>query len=119
VSRVGEVWTLRRGDDLLGRVTVDDVDMFWLSGDWVPTPAFAEVAPLFAEEDRLSEEDDDGHAFDACWRRIWRLGVRLHDPEGREVPEFWCHVSGERAAFRWSDEPFPEGGIADAMARDD
>jgi hypothetical protein len=41
-------------------------------------------------------------AYDEVRRR-----VSLHAPGG-PVPEFLLHIEGDRAWFRWSDEPFDE-----------
>ncbi|MDH6437755.1 hypothetical protein M2158_006296 [Streptomyces sp. SAI-144] len=44
-------------------------------------------------------------AYDEVRRR-----VSLHAPGG-PVPEFLLHIEGDRAWFRWSDEPFDEGAV--------
>ena len=47
---IGQVWQLRRGDELLGEVTIEGADFLWLHGIFAPQPGFAQVAPLFADE---------------------------------------------------------------------
>src|SRR5688572_23008777 len=107
---IGEVWQLRRRDDVVGEITISDADFPWLAGTFVALPGFAEVAPLFAEELELTRriEDDDSKAtveeWEAVHRRIATM-LTLVAPSG-PVAEFLLHIDGSDAWFRWSDEPF-------------
>lgn len=109
-----------RGDDLVGEVLVDDADFPWLSGKFVPAPAFAEVKHLFDEELALMEAwieadqatDEDIQAWEDAYARIAGL-MQLVAPEG-PVAEFLLHVQGAEAWFRWSDEKFDEPAAAPA-----
>jgi hypothetical protein len=109
----GEVWQVRGDDGTVGEILIDDADFPWLSGRFTAGPAFGAVQELFARELALAERDDEEHweqwetAYDEIRRR-----VSLSSPDG-PVPEFLLHIAGDRAWFRWSDEPFaddPSGG---------
>lgn len=102
-GQVGQVWQLRRGDELVGEITVEVPDFPWLSGTFTPTPAFEEVKPLFDEELALLEAEEP--AWERAYRRI-NDSLSLIAPGGQTVAEFLLHVQGTSAWFRWSDEPF-------------
>ncbi|WP_395574857.1 hypothetical protein [Streptomyces sp. BK79] len=118
----GEVWQVRAapdaGDDPgagagIGEIVIDDADFPWLSGRFRAGPAYGAVQELFARELALLEEDDAGPGaeWEAVYAEIERR-VRLISPDG-PVAEFLLHVRGERAWFRWSDEPFEPSGQGD------
>lgn len=112
MGRIGEVWQLRRGDEVLGEITITDADFPWLRGSFVARAGFAEVASLFAEELALSEVilDDDSKAAIDAWETAYdRIAktMTLVAPSG-PVAEFLLHVDAGEAWFRWSDEPFSE-----------
>jgi uncharacterized protein YbjT (DUF2867 family) len=89
VAVVDERWELRRGDEVIGWVDVDDGDFPWLSGAWVPGPAWDGTTVRFS--------DDDGSV--------------LHDDEGRATAAHLLDVHRDgRAGFRWI-----EAGRAAAM----
>ena len=111
---MADEWTVRRGGQLLGTIEVNDSDFPWLYGRWSPTAAFEAVAPLFASELALCDPEDVDEGWDEAYRAIWRAGVRLHYPDSGEVPEFLLHIDGDEAWFRWHDEPFESGGVADS-----
>ncbi|MEU3897405.1 hypothetical protein [Streptomyces sp. NPDC045251] len=116
----GETWYVRGapdagkagGDDgaVIGEILIDDADFPWLSGRFRAGPAFGGVEDLFARELALAERDDAGHweEWEAVYAEIERR-VRLISPDG-PVAEFLLHIRGERAWFRWSDEPFAGEG---------
>ncbi|MFB7656861.1 MULTISPECIES: hypothetical protein [unclassified Streptomyces] len=109
----GEIWQVRSRDAgeaeegaLVGEILIDDADFPWLSGRFRPGPAHAAVQDLFARELALAERDDAGHW--AEWEEVYaeiERRVRLLSPDG-PVAEFLLHIEGDRAWFRWSDEPF-------------
>lgn len=112
VSRIGEVWQLRRGEEVLGEITITDANFPWLSGGFAARAGFALVASLFAEELSLSEMivDDDSEANIDAWETAYgRIAstMTLVAPAG-PVAEFLMHVDAGEAWFRWSDEPFGE-----------
>ncbi|MET7486473.1 hypothetical protein [Streptomyces sp. NPDC005538] len=103
---VGEVWQVRGGEETVGEILIDDADFPWLSGKFTPGPAFDAVRDLFIQELALAQADDDWSLWEEAYDEI-RRRVTLTSPDG-PVPEFLLHIEGERAWFRWSDEPFDE-----------
>ncbi|WP_328753501.1 hypothetical protein OHT57_43905 [Streptomyces sp. NBC_00285] len=105
---VGEVWKVRSGDEPVGDIVIDDADFPWLSGRFTAGPAFAAVEQLFARELALLEGDAEARQeeWGAVYEEIGRR-VSLVAPDG-PVPEFLLHIKGDRAWFRWSDEPFDD-----------
>ncbi|WP_217143561.1 hypothetical protein [Streptomyces sp. AC627_RSS907] len=118
----GEIWRVRgdgdagqdgQGGGEIGEILIDDADFPWLSGRFSAGPAFDAVRELFARELALAERDDEGHRqeWEAVLAEIGRR-VRLVSPDG-PVADFLLHIEGDRAWFRWSDEPAgkePRGG---------
>lgn len=105
----GEVWQLRRGDAVIGEITVTEADFPWLRGTLTPRDGFAEVAPLFAEELALTEafEDDNSEETIAAWEAVHdqiAATMTLAGPSG-PVAEFLLHIDGTEAWFRWIDSP--------------
>lgn len=112
----GEVWRVRRAPEAgratdaefgdIGEIVIDDADFPWLSGRFRAGPGYGAVRDLFARELALAEADDAEHwtHWEAAYAEIERR-VRLVSPEG-PVAEFLLHIRGDRAWFRWSDEPF-------------
>lgn len=110
VHQNGDVWTLRRRSDghHVADLTVTDADFPWLNAHVAPTAGFDDLRPLFAEElSRLDHLDEDAESWERSYDAV-RSAVRLHYPDGREVPEFLLHVNGAEAWWRWNDEPFDE-----------
>ncbi|MGC0398193.1 hypothetical protein RKD27_000837 [Streptomyces sp. SAI-126] len=108
----GEVWQVRGGAEPVGDILIDEADFPWLSGRFTAGPGFAAVRELFARELALTEEDDEERwqEWEEAYDEI-RRQVSLVAPAG-PVPEFLLHIEGERAWFRWSDEPFDEDAPA-------
>ncbi|MFE0514904.1 hypothetical protein [Streptomyces sp. NPDC058964] len=102
----GAVWQVHSGEEVVGEIRIDDMDFPWLSGNFTPGPAFRSVQDLFARELALLERDDDWEEWEGAYADI-RRRVSLTSPDG-PVPEFLLHIEGDRAWFRWSDEPFDE-----------
>ncbi|MEU4980086.1 hypothetical protein [Streptomyces sp. NPDC021969] len=115
----GEVWHVRRAPDAgraadaesgdIGEIRIDEADFPWLSGRFRAGPAYGAVRDLFARELALAEADDAEHwtRWEAVYDEIERR-VRLVSPDG-PVAEFLLHIKGDRAWFRWSDEPLGPG----------
>ncbi|WP_181806271.1 hypothetical protein [Streptomyces shenzhenensis] len=101
----GDVWQVRGGREPVGEIVVDETDFPWLHGTFTPGPGFAGVRDLFARELVLAQ-DEDWEAWEEAHDEI-RRQVSLIAPDG-PVPEFLLHIEGDRAWFRWSDEPFGE-----------
>ena len=103
-----DVWRLWQGQDPLGEIRVTDAEFPWLRGAWTATAAFGTVESLFAAELTLVNRGEVGEEWDAAYEQICALGIRLHDPGGRAVPEFLLHIDGDRAWFRWIDSSTSE-----------
>ncbi|MGW2746487.1 hypothetical protein [Streptomyces sp. NPDC001450] len=101
----GEVWRVRAGAEPVGEILIDAADFPWLSGSLTTGPGFAAVQDLFVRELALLE-DERREEWESAYDEI-RRRVSLSSPEG-PVPEFLLHIEGDRAWFRWSDEPFEE-----------
>lgn len=98
------------------RLQVSDQDFPWLHARVGPCEGFDAVAPLFEEELRLlgALRDVETPEWTAAHERI-RTVTRLTHPDGREVPEYLLHIDGDRAWWRWSDEPFDDAHAADDL----
>jgi hypothetical protein len=109
MDRIGEVWHLRRGEEVLGEITITEADFPWLRGSFIARAGFAEVAPLFTEEIALGEVTLDSdrvadiEAWEAAYERITNT-MSLAAPSG-PVAEFLLHIEEDEAWFRWSEEP--------------
>ncbi|WP_019070081.1 hypothetical protein [Streptomyces hokutonensis] len=111
---VGEVWQVHKGDESVGEILIDDADFPWLSGKFTAGPAFDAVRELFARELALAQADDEWARWEEVYDEV-RRQVALTSPDG-PVPEFLLHIEGERAWFRWSDEPFDDDEDGDEAA---
>jgi hypothetical protein len=109
--RVGEIWQLYAGSDLVAELTVTDTDFPWLRAEVSEHQGFAPLRQMFRDELRLSERivhsdtEDDVAAFEDAQAQIHDQ-VRLAYPDGRTVPEFLLHIDDHEAWWRWEDEPF-------------
>ncbi|GIH23934.1 hypothetical protein Aph01nite_22440 [Acrocarpospora phusangensis] len=101
-----QVWQLRRGEEIVGDIHVNDNDFPWLSGRFVAHPGYAAVEPLFDQELALIEADGDldYEAWDAVYERI-SAQLELITPDGPPAADFLLHISGQHAWFRWSPHP--------------
>ncbi|WAZ25973.1 hypothetical protein STRCI_007506 [Streptomyces cinnabarinus] len=103
----GAVWQVRSGDGTVGEIGIDEADFPWLSGHFTPGPAYPSVRELFDRELALLERvDEHMEEWEAVYAEIERR-VTLSSPDG-PVAEFLLHIDGDRAWFRWSDEPFED-----------
>ncbi|MGW1952615.1 hypothetical protein ACWCPI_07580 [Streptomyces sp. NPDC001920] len=104
----GEVWRVGSGDGPVGEIVIDEADFPWLWGRFTPGPGYAGVRDLFARELALLERDYDEvwEAWEAAYDEI-RRRVSLSSPKG-PVAEFLLHIEGDRAWFRWSEQPFED-----------
>ena len=93
---------LLRGDIVLGVVTLDAgaSDFPWLVGWLEPSPAYAQVEPLFAEMSRLLEDEGFTDESDESDERVMEPGIRMRSlPDGE-----WSEVVGisiERGRVSW------------------
>ena len=107
MSRTGQIWQLRHGNELLAELIVTDGDFPWLNATLRATNAFIPWRAVFDDELRLLDEiDEHVEQWEAAYRRIDQH-LTLHYPTGERVPEYLLHIEGDTAWWRWSDEPFP------------
>ncbi|MFD0432957.1 hypothetical protein [Streptomyces chartreusis] len=104
----GAVWHLSGAEGPVGEILIDEGDFPWLAGRFTPGSGYEAVRDLFARELALLERDQEAEAeaWEAAYDEI-RSRVSLASPDG-PVAEFLLHIEGDRAWFRWSEEPFDE-----------
>lgn len=96
-------WHLTAADGTaLGQLELaEGGDMFWSNYRFTPTPAFAKVAPLFADAIALLNRDEM-EAFEAAYERIVDLGLELRPGDGgATIREFLLHIDGSEARLRY------------------
>ncbi|WP_234433197.1 hypothetical protein [Streptomyces sp. NRRL WC-3549] len=104
-ARGGEVmmaqrWQLRRGDALIGTLTLEGVDMFWADCRFEPASAWETVRPLFDASRDAWRRGDEGGAL-AADEAIHEAGLVLVPGDGgAPITDFLLRVSGESARFR-------------------
>ncbi|MER5780680.1 hypothetical protein ABT104_02975 [Streptomyces mobaraensis] len=91
-------WRLMSGGTLVGTITVDDGDMPWLHGRFVPEAAFDRFKPWFDEVNTIVEAEEF-ERFDAAYDPI-ESALTLVSPSG-PVAGFLLHIDQDRAWFRW------------------
>jgi hypothetical protein len=106
---IGDKWRLRCRGEEVASLEVTDADQPWLIAAVHASPRFADVRDAFDEEAVLVDGDELGPAWEAAYTRI-RESFELLYPDGTVVPEFILHIEGERAWWRWNDQPFEAAG---------
>jgi hypothetical protein len=97
-----KILELRKGNAVLGTLTITEQDMFWFTCDFVPTPAFEEYRQIFAEEFRLL---NDGAGADKLWEEIYekitelKLSLLIGNKFDNEN-HFLLHILDTEASFR-------------------
>jgi hypothetical protein len=92
-------WELRKGETLLGFVTIYGGDFPWHYAHFATTPAFADVKPLFDRAAQLLDSDDE--AWEDAYKAVDALDVRLVDQRtGRVVKPDGLFIRGDEASFR-------------------
>ncbi len=93
-------WQLRRGDALIGTLTLEGVDMFWADCRFEPASAWETVRPLFDASRDAWRRGDEGGAL-AADEAIHEAGLVLVPGDGgAPITDFLLRVSGESARFR-------------------
>lgn len=102
----GTVYTLERGGEALGRLTVTGSEMFAVHCTFEPAPAFAPYRALFDEDSALAGRmnDDDSPALmeeaEEVLDRILALGLVLRREGGGVYQGALISIEGDRAGFR-------------------
>jgi hypothetical protein len=94
-------WTLVRGSTELARLELRDTDTPWFLCSFHARPAFADVEPLFSEQERLLEAED--------WDGAERLWADMHsqmtllpdDASETPISEFLLRIEGAEARLRY------------------
>lgn len=95
-----EVWQLRRGDQLVGTLTLEAVDMFWSDCHFESSTGWPAVKP-FIEASREAWERGDQAAAVVADEAIHALDLTLVPADGGEsVRDFLLRIDGDSARFR-------------------
>ncbi len=100
MSDTSEIWELRRGDVLVGTLTITDQDSPWYSARFERTEAYAPYDAVFVEGNDVRSGDDQA-AWSQWRQQIQNLElrlVRLH--EQAVASEFLLYIEGSEADFR-------------------
>jgi hypothetical protein len=100
-------WQLLRGDRVIAHLIVYGGDFPWLNARVLPKEGFEEVHPIFEDELRLLDDEDNIERWEGAYYSV-RAEVKLAAPDGHLVPEFLLHIDGSEAWWRWSDTPFED-----------
>ena len=94
-------YQLRRGDELLGTLTLITPDFPWMFCKFEPCDSFTEIRALFEEELRLLDRED-WVAWEQAYEKIRELSLQLMNvKEDCEIEEFLLHIDGDEAWFRY------------------
>ncbi|MFD9880219.1 hypothetical protein ACFWZT_01985 [Streptomyces alboflavus] len=96
-----EAWQLMHGDQLVGSLRMEAIDMFWTDCAFEPGPAWPAVRPLFdASHDAWARGDKQ--AALAADRRIVEAGLVLVPiGPGETITRFMIRIREGTARFRW------------------
>jgi hypothetical protein len=94
-------WTLMRGSTELARLELQGTDMPWFLCSFHAGPAYADVEPLFVEQERLLETEDwDG--AEHLWERMHsQMTLLPNDKSERPISEFLLRIEGDEARLRY------------------
>ncbi|MEV5809318.1 hypothetical protein [Streptomyces parvulus] len=97
-----DAWRLMRGSDLIGTLTVYEVDMPIFLCDFSPGPGWEPVRPLFEAWAQVQGPDPDGRRTTAALKPIFDLGLHLVPVAGGErVDRFSLRIDGDKASLRY------------------
>ena len=96
-----ESWRLTHGNQLVGTLRLDGVDMFWTDCRFEPGPGWPAICPLF-EASRDAWLAHDLKAASAADERIRGAGlVLVPDEDGEPTRDFVVRIQGDRARLKW------------------
>ncbi|MFE7237478.1 hypothetical protein [Streptomyces sp. NPDC057580] len=94
-------WQLRQGDELIGVLTLEAIDMFWTDCHFEPAPAWTRLKPLF-DASRNAWQQGGAEAGLQADEALYTLGLRLvPDGEGETITDFLLRINGDSARFRY------------------
>ncbi len=90
-----------RGETVLGHLTYSEGDFPWVTCKFVPTEDFSSIAPLFAEElDLLNQERMED--WEMAYEKLMATGIQMVADTGDEtITEFILHIERNEAWFRY------------------
>ncbi|AVH57533.1 MULTISPECIES: hypothetical protein [Streptomyces] len=95
------VWQLRRGDEVIGRMTLEAIDMFWHDCRFEASTGWPTLKP-FVEASRAAWKQGDTEAALEADEAIYALGLELVPEDGGEpITEFLLRIDGNFARFRY------------------
>lgn len=96
-----EAWQLRWGQDTVGVLTLEGVDMFWTDCRFEPSTAWPDLKP-FIDASRAAWDGTDMDAAIAADEATYALGLELVPEGGGEIiTSFLLRIDGDTARFRW------------------
>ena len=95
-------WELKKGGELLGVLTEQNIHQPWINCKFQASPAFALYEGLFAEEIRLLNRDEM-ELRQQAYQKIDELELALEplNEGGETIKDFILHIDGDRAQFRY------------------
>ncbi|MBK3629668.1 hypothetical protein JHN59_33620 [Streptomyces sp. MBT49] len=96
-----ESWQLMCGDQLVGTLRMEAIDMFWTDCAFEPGPEWEVLRPLF-DASRDAWVRGDREAAMVADHRIREAGLVLAGSEGGStITDFLIRIHGGKARFRW------------------
>ncbi|MGP3980874.1 hypothetical protein [Streptomyces sp. KR80] len=95
------VWQLRRGEEIIGTLTLEAIDMFWFECRFEPSSGWPAFKP-FIDASHAAWQRKDVAAARAADDEIYALGLEMVPDDGGEIiRNFMVRISGDHARFRW------------------
>ncbi|MGK5500681.1 hypothetical protein [Streptomyces sp. URMC 125] len=95
------VWRLRRGEEEVGKLSLEGVDMFWHDCRFEASSGWPALRPLFEASHAAWERQDTDAAVEAD-EAIYALGLELVPEDGSEpITDFLLRIDGDSARFRY------------------
>ena len=95
-------WRLMRGDELVGSLSVSEIDMPHYLCDFSPGPAWEPIRPLFEAWAGMRGPDPDGSRTAAALKPIVDLRLVLVPVAGGEpITRFFLRIDGNKARLRY------------------
>ena len=101
LQSVNTILYLKRGDTILGKLTLYEVNQPWFNCKFEPTESFAEVKHLF--DKRLNMMDTaDAEEWEEADIQFDAMNLRLvYESSGEEIDELLLNIKDDEAWFRY------------------
>lgn len=107
-----DIWELRKGDTVLGALTLKEQDMFWFTCNFEPTAAFEPYRDIFAHQAHLLDTEHGMDSFDALYAQIGELSLSLHINDMFDDKNVYLlHILEDQAWFRMTESPRMGGWV--------